>query len=253
MKIGIGFDKYPESYDFIATFNDISGIEGENVIQYSQDNNPINLCEITLYQCDLEKEKFIDRFNIESELYDNSAYLYILSSKGEILTSTYISDVKIEKIFQDNFDNLNVIIRGWLIESSKGFYEITKKRLTSGIKKLGEWKSLPAEKVQGWLDSSLRLGIYGNDKSNKYAIIDGKNLDSQDKFYCALGEEINGIGGYFGRNLDALHDCFYGGFGITGKFTLEWLNHEVYKLKFPEYFKEILEVFSVNNKTIILK
>lgn len=29
----------------------------------------------------------------------------------------------------------------------------------------------------------------------------------------SIGEAINGPGGYFGWNLDALHDCLRGGFG----------------------------------------
>lgn len=253
MKIAFGFDKYPEEYDWIATFDEINGIEGENVIQYSEDRNPINLCELTLYKCNLEEKEFIEKFNKESELYDRSGYLYVLSSEDKIVTSDFISDIKIEKLFKDDFNNLNVVIRGWLFESSKGSYEITKQRLTSGIKKYGEWKDLPTEKVQGWLESALRLGTFGEDVSNKFVTINSNNIDSEDKFYCALGEAVNGIGGYFGRGLGALDDCFNGGFGIKGNFTLEWLNHEIYKQKFYEHFKGVLEVFSDNNKNIILK
>jgi hypothetical protein len=37
---------------------------------------------------------------------------------------------------------------------------------------------------------------------------------------CALGELINGPGGYFGRGLTTLQDCIHGGFGVTLPFTL---------------------------------
>ncbi|RTZ46813.1 hypothetical protein EJ377_14315 [Chryseobacterium arthrosphaerae] len=29
-----------------------------------------------------------------------------------------------------------------------------------------------------------------------------------------MGEEIHGPGGYFGRNINAMYDCFRGGFGV---------------------------------------
>lgn len=41
-------------------------------------------------------------------------------------------------------------------------------------------------------------------------------------FYCAIGEAINGPGGYFGWNLDTLDDCLSGGFGAQAPFRLAW-------------------------------
>jgi RNAse (barnase) inhibitor barstar len=56
-------------------------------------------------------------------------------------------------------------------------------------------------------------------------LIDGEKIHSLDDLYRALGEAINGPGGYFGSNLDALDDCLYGGFGTPeGGFVVEWQN-----------------------------
>ncbi|MFD0536373.1 barstar family protein [Actinomadura luteofluorescens] len=41
-------------------------------------------------------------------------------------------------------------------------------------------------------------------------------------FYLALGEAVNGPGGYFGGCPDALVDCLRGGFGHTSPATLLW-------------------------------
>ncbi|MGI5177242.1 barstar family protein [Dactylosporangium sp. CA-152071] len=46
-------------------------------------------------------------------------------------------------------------------------------------------------------------------------------------FYCALGEAVNGPGGYFGWNLDALDDCLRGGWGARAPFTLVWRHAHV--------------------------
>ncbi|OAH11557.1 barstar family protein [Streptomyces jeddahensis] len=52
--------------------------------------------------------------------------------------------------------------------------------------------------------------------------LDGRHITDEPGFYCALGETVNGPGGYFGRSLDALDDCLYGGFGARRPFTLVW-------------------------------
>ncbi|MET8423897.1 barstar family protein [Nocardia sp. NPDC004860] len=56
--------------------------------------------------------------------------------------------------------------------------------------------------------------------------LDGQAVTDIDSFYCALGEAINGPGGYFGWNLDALVDCLRGGWGATSPFTLKWLHSD---------------------------
>ncbi|MCX5606329.1 MULTISPECIES: hypothetical protein [unclassified Streptomyces] len=44
---------------------------------------------------------------------------------------------------------------------------------------------------------------------------------------CALGEAVNGPGGYFGRSLAGVSDALCGGFGTTAPFILVWRDHEV--------------------------
>jgi RNAse (barnase) inhibitor barstar len=43
--------------------------------------------------------------------------------------------------------------------------------------------------------------------------IDGNRISSPSDFYTEIGRAVNGEGGYFGSNLDALADCLRGGFG----------------------------------------
>ncbi|MFD8531367.1 barstar family protein [Streptosporangium canum] len=63
--------------------------------------------------------------------------------------------------------------------------------------------------------------------------LDGSNVVDEMSFYCAIGEAINGPGGYFGWNLHALDDCFNGGFGATPPFTLIWHDFEVARTHLP--------------------
>ncbi|KWX24139.1 MULTISPECIES: barstar family protein [Mycolicibacterium] len=43
--------------------------------------------------------------------------------------------------------------------------------------------------------------------------IDGAKVASKADFFTEIGRAVNGDGGYFGSNLDALADCLRGGFG----------------------------------------
>ncbi|MFC8714571.1 barstar family protein [Streptomyces sp. NPDC057197] len=76
----------------------------------------------------------------------------------------------------------------------------------------GEWARGPARTHGSWLHvvqtawftSGRRATRYGTTET---AVLDGSALSTKESFYCALGEAVNGPGGYFGSNLDALHDC----------------------------------------------
>jgi RNAse (barnase) inhibitor barstar len=57
--------------------------------------------------------------------------------------------------------------------------------------------------------------------------LDGRAVTNIEGFYCAFGEAINGPGGYFGSNADAVHDCLRGGFGATRPFRLVWRDFAV--------------------------
>ncbi|MFD0746605.1 barstar family protein [Phytohabitans flavus] len=52
--------------------------------------------------------------------------------------------------------------------------------------------------------------------------LDGRFVTDIEGFYCAIGEAINGPGGYFGWNLDAFGDCLAGRFGARVPFRLVW-------------------------------
>lgn len=58
-------------------------------------------------------------------------------------------------------------------------------------------------------------------------VIDGSGITGLESFWDAIGEAVNGPGGYFGRGLDAFADCLSGGFGTPddGVFVIEWRDH----------------------------
>lgn len=57
--------------------------------------------------------------------------------------------------------------------------------------------------------------------------LDGRYVTDEPGFWLALGEAVNGPGGYFGGNFGALHDCLGGFFGFTAPGTLVWRDSAV--------------------------
>ncbi|BCY06512.1 barstar family protein [Actinoplanes sp. L3-i22] len=57
--------------------------------------------------------------------------------------------------------------------------------------------------------------------------LDGRYVTDMNAFFCAIGEAVNGPGGYFGWVWDALRDCLGGGWGAETPFRLVWSHVEV--------------------------
>ncbi|MER5207551.1 barstar family protein [Streptomyces sp. NPDC002825] len=98
---------------------------------------------------------------------------------------------------------------------------------TGHLNRTGMWHDLATEDRRAWLSVMLwsrryrRRGI-ADAPAGQVFTLDGRRIVDEDSFYCAIGEAVNGPGGYFGWNLDALDDCLIGGWGARTPFTLHW-------------------------------
>ncbi|WP_019201240.1 barstar family protein [Tsukamurella sp. 1534] len=79
--------------------------------------------------------------------------------------------------------------------------------------------------------------------------VDGRRVADKESFYAELGRAVNGPGGYFGGNLDALVDCLRGGFGTPEDEPFDFrLTHaaDVRTALGPKLYAEIVDVFSAS-------
>jgi RNAse (barnase) inhibitor barstar len=92
--------------------------------------------------------------------------------------------------------------------------------------------------------------------------IDGRKIKSVNDFYREIGRSVNGPGGYFGRNLDALADCLRGGFGTPENrpFQFDWEHSDFSRRHLTEvqrgrrsFLDEVLEVFDDVGVTLNLR
>ncbi|GGZ68265.1 barstar family protein [Streptomyces echinoruber] len=89
----------------------------------------------------------------------------------------------------------------------------------------GAWADLDTRRRGAWLDlvrdRACRHTRRDRPAGQVYEL-DGRHITDEPGLYLALGEAVNGPGGYFGGCLDALADCLRGTFGHTAPATLLW-------------------------------
>ncbi|MET9160061.1 barstar family protein [Streptomyces parvulus] len=128
---------------------------------------------------------------------------------------------------------LDVTVRLWcdqLLPGSAWVWELLR---TGRLSRKGLWHSLDAEGRIAWLSVALWSRRYQRRERpedtapGQVFTLDGRQVVDAAGFYCALGEAINGPGGYFGWNLAAVDDCLRGGFGAAAPFTLAWENSDI--------------------------
>lgn len=92
---------------------------------------------------------------------------------------------------------------------------------------LGAWADLDTRRRGAWLDlvreRACRRSHRDRPIGHAYEL-DGRHITDEPGLYLALGEAVNGPGGYFGGCLAALDDCLRGTFGYTAPATLLWWN-----------------------------
>ena len=84
------------------------------------------------------------------------------------------------------------------------------------------WADYQTELRMAWLDvvrTHYRPGNSLDAPPGRTFDLDGRYITDYPGFYCAIGEAVNGPGGYFGGDLEALNDCLNGGFGATIPFA----------------------------------
>ncbi|GGM58472.1 hypothetical protein GCM10012275_32120 [Longimycelium tulufanense] len=91
------------------------------------------------------------------------------------------------------------------------------------------WTELPSGRRAGWLQvvalSAFATSGAARPKTpTSEIVLNGEHIVDLDSFYLAIGEAVNGPGGYFGWNLDSLTDCLHGGWGARAAPRIRWEN-----------------------------
>ena len=133
--------------------------------------------------------------------------------------------------------------------------------------RINRWAGYVGADREEWLtvvfhDSRWRTG-HPDRPSGRVYDLDGTHVTDKASFYLAIGEAVNGPGGYFGWNLGALDDCLCGHFGAEAPFTLVWHHSHIAResLAVPfegegensTYFDVIRTVFEEKGVDVVLR
>ncbi|MEC0207375.1 barstar family protein [Paenibacillus ehimensis] len=154
--------------------------------------------------------------------------------------------------------NMEIFGAFW-VEPSYEAMEIWRKWMVSKPTIKNTWSSLSQRRRLGWLEVvRMHHATYCNIPNNNY-FLDMTHVRDSVSFYCALGEAMNGPGGYYGFSLDSLDDCFCGGFGATPPFVLHLCNGNFDELMHRdkineserEKLRKIQELLILNQVTLV--
>ncbi|WP_343955650.1 barstar family protein, partial [Nonomuraea longicatena] len=119
----------------------------------------------------------------------------------------------------------------------------------------GEWLRWPTSHHSAWLHVVQNAWFTSNRRATRYGVddvahLDGAQISTKSGFFCALGEAVNGPGGYFGSNLDALADCISSSFGEESPLKIVWRDfresQELLDRAFMESIMETMREFNVD-------
>ncbi|MFF7452571.1 MULTISPECIES: barstar family protein [unclassified Streptomyces] len=199
------------------------------------------------------------------------AHLAFLDADGIEMGSYFVSGVTATAVRPSvHGDGLfDVEVRLWCDELLPGAAEIWDLLRTGNLDRKGMWEDLDAAGRKAWLSVALwsrtyqRRGHPEDAAPGQVFTLDGRQVADINSFYCALGEAINGPGGYFGWNPAAVDDCLRGGFGAKPPFTLEWLHsnavmtdltgHPATGSDIAAEFQVLLEIFADRDVTVLMR
>lgn len=228
-----------EEFELLGYFTNIVGLSGGDKITVNGEKYD----ELTLEGCIPHgrlKEWVSERQSWKPKNAEN-VDINILDYQNKTIGKYFVSTVfPIDwSVHESEKDEVNVKLAGHVNNQSYPYALAIWKVFQKGFPKVNnKWATLSADKRKAWLEV---VRLYSCERRNSLSScmdspvdsifnIDGTHIEDGTSFFCAIGEAINGPGGYFGSGLDSLDDCLCGGFGATVPFTLKW-NQSYNKIK----------------------
>jgi len=230
-----------EEYIFYMEISEFSEFDDDVIIWsgYLSENCVITDTQVVFYsfwgegEINKDKKYKYDIYGINLFfLKENHEYFGVLSSSIESF------EVKDNKLI------LNLCEEQTCFDDFK--IDLIKKYRKNQLK-LQDWCNLNEEEKKKWIEVSYWVQQYKPLDLVSSIVIDGRNIKSFNDFLCCIGEEVNGLMGYFGSSLGGLSDSLTGGIGcITVPLNITWKYFEETKYSFnnPDDFEYLIQLLN---------
>lgn len=194
--------------------------------------NDVNLHKLVLLNFNINND-FI-KYHIKLKEGISNINIGVIDRNKKVLGMYYMSLNNLIRFNQEDFDNEYSCyeLEGTLINPPSNetlkLWDIWRNNVPN---KIGEWRRLTNSYRFRWLEIvrlyNSQIHTKTIDKKIDDIYLDGAYIKDSSSFFCALGEAVNGPGGYFGFDINSLQDCLCGSFGIKIPFTIIWYNSSV--------------------------
>ncbi|RAV12952.1 barstar family protein [Paenibacillus contaminans] len=216
----------------IGKCTDIIGLSGSELKQITD-----NHYDITLVGLRVDEAYILHCLSSKSKITISGFNLNILGKDGKGIGSYCFFPHKLFSFPKNaNFqEKMNLALSGgFSVAPSYEAMKIWKKWMIAKPTVINTWAGMSQKQRLGWSEVvrlHSRFNTYrNNDAENEHFYLDMTHVTDILSFYCALGEAMNGPGGYYGFCLDSVEDCFYGGFGAKPPFHLHFRNRHLDEL-----------------------
>ncbi|OBA07956.1 barnase inhibitor [Paenibacillus polymyxa] len=233
---------------------DVVGLTGDIMVE---------TYEKVMFEQFVFNEEFIRNIAKTKQSISN-LYIAILDDEEKVIGSYYFHLPESYIIHKQNYNkqNFHLELTG-MFETKPSSVELRLWEFLKGTQphENNIWHTFSKEERSGWLNVTRIYSASNHfarpDKRGEVYTLEGEYISDFTTFFIALGEAINGPGGYFGFSLDSISDCLCGGFGAVGPFTIDWKNAHYFLERFEEewdqekrcyefspqqYFKELLTI-----------
>lgn len=235
----------------VGTCVDILGLSGEcTSIEENESFHKIILQDFKITQSFKE-------FCIKTKSGVINIHLGINDVNGDSIGSYYFSlkdPLYFHKRVPENKKNYLELIGTLLTKASKEALVIWEEWRHSPPASTNLWSNLTDQQREGWLEvARLYIKRSSNQHDERHGVytFDATYVKDSSSFFCALGEAINGPGGYFGFDLMSLEDCLCGGFGVVPPLTLNLRNDSDFFETDSVFFTQLNEIFTDKQVKIV--
>lgn len=211
------YEVHIEGAASVLGFKAITGLANTQVVPFEDE-------QVHLLQCYGSQQYELNPQNIQD------VEITLVNNANEILCSWYVFDAQFVEQYSLDAQNeqLVCLLVGELEDPvDPNVLRYLENWASNKPQQPNQWSNLNVVQKDAWLQAITLMNQPQSSQKGDVFNLDGTHITDYPSLFIALGEAIHGPCGYYGCNLDAVADCFSGGFGPQPPFHINWHQSKV--------------------------